>query len=188
MSNFSFRVKDNKYKHAHGFSYTIKRDDEQKKINGIYPYSDYYNAFKNYLVFRESCYDCKYATLKRVSDITLADFWGIEKYQFSGNTDRGVSMIITNTDAGEVLFKKIEHHTVHKEFPIQYAIDSNYSLTNKTKMPATYDDIFASLKRDGYRKTADKYFACKGGLKNTLYWTMPAFLRNIIRKIRGKLS
>lgn len=188
VSDFSFRVKDNKHKHAHGFSYTLTKDDAQTKVNGVYPYSDYYNAFKNYLTFREGCYNCKYATLERASDITLADFWGIEKYKFSGNTDRGVSMVITNTEVGDYLFKKIADKTVHKEFPVQYGVDSNYSLTKKTKMPTKYYDIFASLEEYGYQKTADKYFACKGRFKNTLYWKMPAFVRNIIRKIRGMLS
>lgn len=188
VSDFSFRVKDNKHKHAHGFSYTLTKNNEQINVNGVYPYSDYYNAFKNYLIFRESCYSCEYATLERVSDITLADFWGIEKYEFSANTDQGVSMIITNTEVGEALFKKIADNSVYKEFPVQYGIDSNYSLTKKTKMPAEYYDIFSSIEKNGYQKTADKYFVYKGGLKSKLYWKLPASLRNMIRKIRGKLS
>lgn len=72
--DFSFRVKDNEFNHAHGFSYVINKDEELQKVDGIYTQSSYYNAFKKYLFFRNSCYNCKYATLERVSDITLADF------------------------------------------------------------------------------------------------------------------
>ena len=107
VSDFSFRVKTNRYKHAHGYSYNVTRGEKTTVINGIYTNSSYYNAFKNYLIFRDSCYDCQYATLHRVSDITLADFWGIEKYEFRGNVDTGVSMIITNTQRGLDAFSAI---------------------------------------------------------------------------------
>ena len=40
----------------------------------------YYRAFFEHLILNACCYNCKYTNLKRVSDITLGDFWGIEQY------------------------------------------------------------------------------------------------------------
>lgn len=34
---------------------------------------------RNIITLRPSCYQCKFARIERVSDITLADFWGIEE-------------------------------------------------------------------------------------------------------------
>lgn len=183
VSDFSFRIKDNRYKHAHGYSYRVSKNGKQTVINGIYTNSSFYNAFKNYLIFREGCYDCQYATLQRVSDITLADFWGIEKYDFKGNVDTGVSMIITNTQRGNEVFSLIKEKTVNKEFPIQYGIDSNHCLTHVTRKPKNRDIIIKELSANGYEQTAKKYFGC--GIVHKVYWLIPPKVRNIIRKIRG---
>lgn len=181
--DFSFRIKDNKYKHAHGYSFKLKNGKKVIVKNGIYTQSTFYNAFKKYLIFRESCYNCKYSTLNRTSDITLADFWGIEKYEFSGNVDDGVSMIITNSNKGLTIFNEIKHLTIYEEFPLQYGIDSNYCLTHSTVKPNNRDEIIKDLSTKGYEYTANKYF--KEGLISKIYWVIPSKIRKIIRKLRG---
>ncbi len=183
VTDFSFRIKDNKYKHAHGFSYKVIKNGKTSKVNGIYTQSSFYNAFKNYLIFRNGCYNCGYTTLERVSDITLADFWGIEKYDFKGNVDKGVSMIITNTGLGYDVFNAIEDKVVSKEFPLQYGIDSNHCLTHRTKRPKNRDEIIKEITENGYENAAKKYFG--SSIVHKLYWFVPSKARTFIRKIRG---
>lgn len=183
VSDFSFRIKDNKYKHSHGYSYNILKKGKIVTVNGIYTDSSFYNAFKNYLILRDSCYNCQYTTLQRVSDITLADFWGIEKYDFNENIDSGVSMVITNTQRGNETFALIRETTVSKEYPIQYGVDSNFCLTHTTQKPKIRDTIIKEISENGYEQTAKKYFGCRKIYK--LYWLIPPKVRNIIRKLRG---
>lgn len=135
------------------------------------------------MIFREGCYDCQYATLQRVSDITLADFWGIEKYDFKGNIDTGVSMVITNTQTGSEVFSLIKDKTVSKEFPVQYGVDSNHCLTHSTQKPKNRDNIIKELSENGYEQTAKKYFGCS--VVHKIYWLIPPKVRNLIRKMRG---
>ena len=183
ISDFSFRVKDNRFKHAHGYSYRVDKKGKTSTVNGIYTDSTYYNAFKNYLMFRESCYDCRYTTLQRVSDITLADFWGIEKYDFDGNVDKGVSMIITNTCKGNSAFLAIKENTIWREFPVQYGVDSNYCLTNSTKRPKNRDAIIEDFEANGYESVAEKYFG--SSFVHKVYWLIPPMFRTLLRKLRG---
>lgn len=183
ICEFSFRVKDNKYGHAHGYTYKVTKNEKTSVVNGVYTNSTFYNAFKNYSIFRESCYECKYTTLQRVSDITLADFWGIEKYDFKGNVDKGVSMIITNTQKGFEAFESVKEAVVSKEFPIQYGIDSNYCLTHTTTKPKNRDAIIEEIANNGYEAAAKKYFGCS--LVHKMYWLIPPKARNLIRKMRG---
>lgn len=81
--------------------------DEEKRISGkikkkvgYYYEFPFYNAFKKYTILRKSCYQCKYVGSERYSDITLADFWGIEKINHKYNVNDGVSMLIVNTEIG----------------------------------------------------------------------------------------
>ena len=184
ISAFSFRVKDNSQRHAHGFSYLLNKQGRERIVGGIYLQSSYYTAFKKYLLFRESCYSCPYATLNRVSDITLGDFWGIEKYPFPADTDEGVSMIITNTLIGEKAFDAVSSETIYREFPVEYGVESNYCLTKATVKPELRDTVIDSLATNGYAVTAQMYFGCTTLEK--LYALLPPGIRKLRKKLRKK--
>jgi len=183
VRSFEFRVKDNQYKHAHGFRYVIKCGEREKTINGVYTQSSFYNAFKKYIIFREGCYNCEYATLDRVSDITLGDFWGIEKYQKGSNTDKGVSMVVVNTEQGRIFLNSIKKDLVIEEFPVKYGVELNHCLTKRTARPKLRDKALEDLSEFGYEYAAKKYFSA--GIKYKLYWLIPPFLRIFLRRVRG---
>ena len=135
------------------------------------------------MILRESCYNCRYATLDRVSDITLADFWGIENYDFDGDIKNGVSMILTNTPNGEAVFNAVKPMTITKEFPIEYGIKQNFCLTHSTVKPAKRDIIMDEISKFGYEYAEKKYF--RASLIYKIYWLIPPRVRRWIRKLRG---
>ena len=57
------------------------------------------------ITLRKSCYECKSKSLNRVSDITLADFWGIKEINPQVYNKKGVSAILVNTQKGSELLK-----------------------------------------------------------------------------------
>lgn len=61
----------------------------------------FYYAFMSDTVTRLSCYQCKYADIKRVADITMGDYWGNK--QFIEETSKGISLLITNNQKGKSL-------------------------------------------------------------------------------------
>lgn len=58
----------------------------------------YLYAFMKYRILRECCYFCQYSDGHHVSDITLADFWGIKSYKPDYTANKGVSLIIFNNE------------------------------------------------------------------------------------------
>lgn len=65
--------------------------------------------FYQHIMFRHSCGKCHFTNTKRPSDITLADFWGWEKTAPNINKDdKGVSLILINTEKGRELFDKVK--------------------------------------------------------------------------------
>lgn len=185
--DFSFRVKNNKFKHAHGYRYTFEKNGIRKTVEGIYSDSPYYYAFKEYLTFRESCYACQYATINRVGDITLGDFWGIEKYDSKANSDIGISLVISNSKRGAEVINKIDTVSF-REYPLSCGIETNYCLSKATKKPGNYNEIMEFYRENGFEKTAKKYFSKGKSLKYKIYWKIPAVIRKSIRRIRGKIN
>lgn len=76
--------------------------------------SSYYKLFLDSDIYRESCYQCKYACHDRVGDITIGDYWGIhiEHPELltinNGALDQseGVSCLITNTEKGKAYIER----------------------------------------------------------------------------------
>ena len=76
----------------------------------IYTNAFAYLYYEN-LILRECCHTCDYSELKRISDITLGDFWGWEKIVPNFNNDnKGVSLILLNTVKGVNLFNFIKEN------------------------------------------------------------------------------
>ena len=59
-------------------------------------------GFLSNLYLRPSCHDCKCKDGKHHSDISLGDFWGIDKFNPSFDDDKGVSLVLVNTEKGEI--------------------------------------------------------------------------------------
>lgn len=184
IDNFSFRIKNNKYKNANGFSYTKIKGENITNEQGVFIQSPFYNAFKNYLILRKNCYSCTYTTLSRTSDITLADFWNIERYEQNFDTNQGVSMVITNTKIGQMLYDSILDYVISKEVPIGYGIDSNWALTHATVMPENRSKILESIENFGFNITENKYFKPK--LVRRIYWKIPYKIRKFAKRIIRK--
>lgn len=66
------------------------------------------NSFLSHLNMRPSCYQCSSKSGKSDSDITLADFWGIEKYNANFRDDKGTSAVLINTNKGYEHFAKLK--------------------------------------------------------------------------------
>ena len=79
-------------------------EDKKRKIVR----RDYTDLFYQHIMFRPSCHNCYFANIYRPGDLTLADFWGIEKNDVSFNDNRGVSLVLVSTEKGIRLFEQAE--------------------------------------------------------------------------------
>lgn len=61
------------------------------------------DAFLCDLGINDSCYHCRYVLPPRSSDITLADFWGAQLIHPRWNDNKGISLILANSEKGEAL-------------------------------------------------------------------------------------
>ena len=65
-------------------------------------------------IYRNSCYSCKYACKNRCGDITIGDYWGIEKAhsevlkenEYGLDYKNGISCLIVNTEQGIKVLEK----------------------------------------------------------------------------------
>lgn len=98
-------------------------------------------GFLSDLYLRPSCYRCTARGEYRASDITLADFWGIQNILPELDDDKGTSLVITNTLKGTEIFKSIQDGMIYQTVDLDQAIKYNPSYLKSVK-PNKYRDKF----------------------------------------------
>lgn len=71
--------------------------------------------FGRHYMLRPSCLECDYRVEYRNSDITIGDFWGVEKVTNNADTFKGVSVVITSTEKGEAFIGECRGEMYCKE-------------------------------------------------------------------------
>lgn len=94
---------------------------------------------------RPSCYECKFKGFPRIADITLGDFWGIEKYHPQLDNDLGTSMILLNSQKGIDYFNQIRNKITYKELDLKYVFKGNVSLEKSIPLPKTRQNWFREI-------------------------------------------
>lgn len=102
----SVNFKD-KRKGWRGKAIAVKFDNGEEYYNSILD-DDYCVSFHSRYNIRPSCFNCKYGNLKRVADITLGDFWAIEKFNAAYDDNRGTSFILTSSEKGRCLVESLD--------------------------------------------------------------------------------
>lgn len=98
-------------------------------------------GFLSDLYLRPSCYRCTARGEHRASDITLADFWGIQNVLPELDDDKGTSLVITNTLKGTEIFKSIQDNMIYQTVDLDQAIKYNPSYL-KSVTPNKYREKF----------------------------------------------
>lgn len=99
IKDIKFRDKPNGWKR---FNFTLSYDDKDKSytMSSYNGDNHYMRAFLTDMILRPSCYNCKAKCGRSHSDITIADYWGIDQVIPNMDDDKGTSLLLIHTDKG----------------------------------------------------------------------------------------
>lgn len=117
---------------------------ETFQINGkLHSSQNYGMLFINDNFLRPACYNCRYKTEQHPSDITLGDFWAIDKILPDYNDNRGISLVLINSVKGKILFDSVNNTLDIREVRFE---DSRQKIFSKPvrepKVRSLYWNIF----------------------------------------------
>jgi len=142
VKRIAFRLKNEGWK-RYSVSFVFMNDTEYRKS---FREDLYMKAFLKDICLRPSCYNCRFKTLNRQSDITLADFWGIQNILPEMDDDKGTSLVLVNSVVGESIFKKIKDNILYKEVDIMEAINYNPPAVKSAKPHSKRREFFYEIK------------------------------------------
>lgn len=152
LINVNFRCKDD------GWSdFGIKRMDSNHKAMYVSKDKDpYMLMFLRDYCLRPSCYECV-AKQHKLSDLTIADFWGINKVLPEMNDRNGVSLVILRTGKGSELFDRIKTDIVCKKVSYEDGVRGNPAEYRSAKRPEERNYFFDDMAALSFDELKAKY-------------------------------
>nr|WP_317282139.1 Coenzyme F420 hydrogenase/dehydrogenase, beta subunit C-terminal domain [uncultured Sellimonas sp.] len=151
-------------------------------------YTDYF--LKGYIQ-RENCYSCKYASDCRPGDMTIGDFWGIQKehpelMKINGgmiDPQNGVSCLIVNTEIGKSYLEKYKKGLKLWKSEFSKIAANNEQLNMPSKLNRLKRESILQKYRTGGYKAVEHDFRKEKGIK--FYFIK---LKNRLRSLKRKMG
>lgn len=151
LVSFTFRNKNKGWK-----SYSVKATfTNQKERTDNADIMIFTKLFFSLLAHRPSCYKCKFTNLSRPSDLTMGDFWGLEKTLATFEDTAGVSLLLVNTKKGHELFSNIKDDIIFIQSNTTDCIQHN--LMKPNAQPNLRGEFWSDYFEYGFLYIAKKY-------------------------------
>ena len=99
LSSLNFKNKKTGWSKSVG---TVNRNGEEISI------AKYRRIYTDRYTIRPSCHSCPYTRIDRETDITIGDFWHMEKSMPDFVDEMGTSLVLIHTERGKELFDEIK--------------------------------------------------------------------------------
>lgn len=164
----------------HKFSFVAELENNEEYSNKA-TVDSYLRGFLSNLYLRPSCYECKSKNFTGKSDITLADFWGIEKTNPEFSDEKGVSLVLVNSTKGLNLFNDgLDKMKVLKS-DLETAIDKNKCIIQPTFKTKYRREFFKVLEEKGLDRAVVKFVGPNSDqkVKRKIYWQIKRIKQKI---------
>ena len=119
---------------------------------------------------RPSCYECKFKGFPRIADITIADFWGVEKYlPKEYDNDMGTSLIMCNSQKGFNYFDEgVKKYLQVCSIELENTLERNPALTKSFNPVVNFDrtKFYNELQEGDIKEVVDRYLVLYHGESN----------------------
>ena len=105
---------------------------------------------------RPSCYSCTAKKMK-MSDLTIADFWGINAVAPDMNDGMGTSLVLIRTDKGRAIFERISSSMKLKEVSYEAGIEENPAEFRSCVRPMQRNTFFDDMYNMSFEELKMKY-------------------------------
>lgn len=138
----------------------------------------YLQMFYRNLILRPACHICSYSNFRRSGDITLGDCWGIEKCYPRFDDNKGISLLMCNTDKGKNVWNQIRSNANYIEITKEMCIQPN--LQAPSKRPKGRDEFWEEYRKYGIKRMGQKMGLLPFQTVDKIYW--------LINRLIGKVK
>lgn len=149
----NFRKKDIEGWNSYYVNFTFSKKEE----NVFFKKDAYMKLFLKNFDLRDTCYSCNFKKEKRKSDITVADFWGINNVRPEMNDEKGTSAVLVNSPKGKELFENIKKYIDYTKEHIEDIKKYNPSFIKSSTYNEKREEFFEDINKESFENIVKKY-------------------------------
>ena len=153
---------------------TFEKNGREKKVSTRI----FTKLFYSHKILRPACFACPYRSVERIGDISLADAWEVDKNLPEFNDNKGVSLVLVNTDKGQELFDRAKDSIICHETKIEK--NMRQSFTAPFPEPAGRKKFWKDFLSLDFEKVAKLHGGY--GMKNAIRKKLIAIRNTILHK------
>lgn len=148
----------------------------------------YMQMFLRDYCLRPSCYECM-VKKEKMSDLTVADFWGIKDVAPEMNNGLGTSLVLIRTKKGQEIFNYISCKMKLKEVTYEAGVKGNPAEYKSCVRPSQRDTFFDDMHTMSFEELEGKYAPpIKYSLKTRAKRKTKKIMKSMLRVIGGAES
>lgn len=151
LKGFSFRTKESGYNCMNQIA--VLKDGT--RLIRSFSFDAYEQCMHSGLSAKAICGNCPFAPAPRQGDLTIGDFWGIERYSHKLNDGLGMNVVLQNNAKGTRLWNEVKKRCKRIEnVPFSFAQAHN-RFGSYMRLPERRKDFYAMLKTQSFEKSVD---------------------------------
>lgn len=163
-------------------------EDSVKKFYISKDKDPYMQMFLRDYCLRPSCYECM-VKKEKMSDLTVADFWGIKDVAPEMNNGLGTSLVLIRTKKGQEIFNYISCEMKLKEVTYEAGVKGNPAEYKSCVRPSQRDTFFDDMHTMSFEELEGKYAPpIKYSLKTRAKRRTKKIMKSMLRVIGGAES
>lgn len=186
LRHINFRCKNDSWQDFG--MHEVMNDIPKCQLKKVYISKDvdsYMQMFLKDYCLRPSCYNCMAKKVK-MSDLTIADFWGIDNVAPEMNDGKGTSLVLIRSEVGRRVFDIISNKMKFKEVTYEEGVRQNPSEYRSVKRPEERDTFLKNMQKFSFQQLEKEYnLPKKVPIKNRVKKRMRRILKTYVLKMGG---
>ncbi|MEF2606702.1 MAG: SDR family NAD(P)-dependent oxidoreductase [Schaedlerella sp.] len=113
----------------------------------------YFIAYLKCISKNTTCGECQFNKLPRQADLSIGDFWGINKYNAEYNDQKGTSEILVNNERGAEFLEELRGTAkLMKPVPLEIALNGNHVMKKPYRMHKNRNYFFKHLDDTNFKE------------------------------------
>lgn len=129
-------------------------------------------SYSSYTNIRNSCYECHFKGLNRISDFTVSDCWGLGEKNKRLNDDKGLSALLINNSRAYDIFNLINDVFEYEEYDPISLMKENWTTFHSVPKPENREQFFKSVNTLSPYRALKKEYAPKMVEWIKYYWNV----------------
>lgn len=186
IASFCFRDKREGWSKNGSIGYMSKGRWREKRLYASE--SSYYHFFDKGILLRKSCYNCPFAGGQRQGDLTIGDFWGIERVAPAlckskiWSQPPGISCVLVNSVKGDMLLNRVNEHIYR--YPCEVDRKKQGALKAAVTQPLLRERVMEAYQKSGYEGVEQIYRSLAAGERHLSRWKsyLPESLKILLKR------